>query len=99
MRTATLICILAAVAATTACGDDIVEEITNTVDCEDVCSRYADCFDKDYDVSACIDRCEDKADADENQETRLERCDDCMDDKSCTSTAFACTTECLGLVP
>jgi len=83
----------------TACGDDVVEEITNTSDCADVCERYADCFDDDYDVSECTDRCEDEADASEDQEERLEACESCIDDESCSSAVFECTTECAGIVP
>jgi hypothetical protein len=82
-----------------ACGDDVVEEVTNTSDCADVCERYSECFNESYDVSACTDRCEDEADADENFESRLDACETCIDDESCTAAVFECTTECAGIVP
>ena len=75
------------------------DEVEKRITCADVCNRYEECFDDGYDTSACIDRCEDDATADEDKERRLETCEDCMDDRSCTSTVFACTTECVEFVP
>jgi hypothetical protein len=80
------------------CGE-AVDEVTNTVNCASVCDRYAECFDSDFDVEGCTDRCEDDADASENREQRLEACNSCIDDRSCTSATFACATECAGIVP
>lgn len=79
-----------------ACGDDVIDDITNTIDCTDVCQRYSDCFDENYDVSACVDRCEEDADVDD---ARLERCENCIDDESCTAALFECTADCVGIVP
>lgn len=81
-----------------ACGE-AVDEVTNTVNCASVCDRYADCFDNDFDVEGCTDRCEDDADASENREQRLEACNSCIDDRSCTSATFDCATQCAGIVP
>ena len=85
-------------AALVACGDE-VDEVTNTITCTDVCERYSDCFDDDYDVDACVDRCEDEATPDEEKEAELEECDACIDDESCASAVFECTTECAQFVP
>lgn len=98
-RVFSVACALGAVWLATACGDDVIDEITNRVTCADVCSRYRDCFQSDLDVRDCTERCEDEADASENHEERLERCDDCMDEESCTSAIFECTADCVGLVP
>jgi hypothetical protein len=71
----------------------------NTITCADVCSRYKDCFDSDYDVSSCTDKCQSRAGSDDDKESQLNQCDSCIDDKSCTAAAFSCATECVGIVP
>jgi hypothetical protein len=78
---------------------DTVDEVSNKIDCHSVCKRYADCFDSDYDIDGCEDKCESSADSSEAREAKLESCDDCMDDRSCKSTAFSCVDECVGIVP
>jgi len=83
---------------TTACSDD-AEEVVNRVTCSDVCERYADCFDTSYDVESCVDRCTNDATADEEKEERLEVCQACIDERSCSSAVFNCTTECAPFVP
>lgn len=85
-------------ASSIACGDD-ADEIVNTITCGDVCERYADCFDEDYDVDACTEECENEATPDEEKEAELEECHACIDDESCTSAVFECTTECAQFVP
>lgn len=80
-------------------GCSAEDVISNTIDCNDVCSRYKDCFDSDYDVSACTQECEDDASSDADKERRLEECDDCIDGLSCTETVFECSGECAGIVP
>jgi hypothetical protein len=80
-------------------GCDGTDEITNTITCGDVCERYAECFDEDYDVDACTERCENETTPDEEKEAELEECDACIDDESCTSAVFECTTECAQFVP
>jgi hypothetical protein len=75
------------------------DEIENRITCADVCNRYQECFDDDYDVSACVDRCEDDATADEEKEQRLETCEACIDDESCASALFECSTDCGQFVP
>lgn len=78
---------------------DTVDEVHNTVDCQGVCSRYADCFDQSYDVDGCTDRCKGSADTDEQRQAKLRACDDCIDDKSCTAATFNCAANCAGIVP
>jgi hypothetical protein len=85
-------------AAVVGCGDT-VDEVTNSITCGEVCEQYADCFDADYDVDGCIDRCENDATANEDQERRLEICDACIDDRSCAEATFNCTDDCVGIVP
>ena len=78
------------------CGE-AVDEVPNTVNCGSVCKRYSDCFDADYDVDGCTDHCEDQADASENREQQLESCNACIDDRSCASATFSCSTQCAGI--
>jgi hypothetical protein len=78
---------------------DAVDEITNSIDCKQVCQRYADCFKSDYDVDGCADKCENSADNDEDRERKLETCNACIDDRSCTDATFNCADDCLGIVP
>lgn len=85
-------------ASAVGCGE-AADEVTNSISCGEVCARYSDCFDADYDVEGCTDRCEDQADASEDKEQRLEICDACIDDRSCTEATFDCTDDCVGIVP
>lgn len=101
MRTAHFVgplLVLVATFTVAGCGDD-PEEIVNRVTCKDVCQRYADCFDSDYDVGACTDRCTQDTTASEEKEERLELCHECIDDESCTGAVFGCTAECTPFVP
>jgi hypothetical protein len=101
MRTAHFLApmlLLVATAGVTACSDD-PEEVTNRITCKDVCQRYADCFDSGYNVESCTDRCTADATADDEKEERLELCNECIDDESCTGAVFDCTTECSPFVP
>lgn len=78
---------------------DTIDEITNTISCHSVCDRYSECFNADYDVDGCTDRCENDASSDEDREARLKSCNDCIDERSCTGAAFACADNCAGIVP
>jgi len=80
-------------------GCSAADKVSNKIDCHSVCKRYADCFDSDYDVDGCEDKCENSADSSEARETKLEKCDDCLDSHSCTGSAFSCADECVGIVP
>lgn len=72
------------------------DEAEQAIDCNQICNRYSDCVDDDYDVSACRDRCEDMLDEDPNG---ADECEACIDDRSCTGAVFNCAAECAGIVP
>lgn len=74
-------------------------EIDRLTDCQDICQRYADCFDSSYDVSSCRNRCADSARDSETFDQDVDECENCLDDRSCASATFACTGECSGVVP
>jgi hypothetical protein len=80
-----------------ACG--VEQEIENEIDCQEICQRYSDCFDADYEVSACQDRCESDVDSGELTFDEVDACSDCIDDRSCASGTLSCATECVGIVP
>lgn len=98
MRKLTMILCLVAAPFAIGCENPITE-IDESVDCMDVCERYRSCFDNDYDTATCRDRCEGLVDADGGRPRAANDCDTCMDDRSCASSVFACTTECAGILP
>ncbi|MCG5053285.1 MAG: hypothetical protein KA712_10040 [Myxococcales bacterium] len=80
--------------ALASCGE--TEELIN---CQRVCARYESCFDDDYDVGACRSRCETQSDEEAGFEEKVNACESCIDDESCTSATFSCATTCAGIVP
>jgi hypothetical protein len=90
-----LICssLLAIAAGFSACSD-VTDPVTTKIDCSSVCDRYKECFDDDYNTGKCKDDCENLAEDNDAKQDQLDQCDDCMDDKSCTSATFACAGQC-----
>lgn len=75
------------------CGDDgPLESISNSIDCNQICNKYSECV-TDIDVSECTSHCQEKADGSEATEDRVQACEDCLDDTSCTE-ALGCWAEC-----
>lgn len=77
---------------------DEADKVENKITCGEVCSRYRDCFDSDYNVDQCTDSCEAEANANQAKDHRLEVCNTCIDDQSCTAAAFDCATDCSGII-
>ena len=71
----------------------------NAVDCHRICKRYADCFDPNYDIAACESTCRSHARSDANYQHTVGTCEACIDDVSCTSAIFHCSSECSTVVP
>jgi hypothetical protein len=82
-----------ALASVSGCSD-----IEEAIDCADICNRYADCYDIDYDTGACASRCRANADDDRDFADAANACETCLDDRSCTGS-FVYTEECRGVVP
>lgn len=79
---------------------DSADRIDNRLDCRQICDRYAECIDDDYDVGACREQCRDSANDDGDFEGRVEECSDCIDNgDSCAADTFQCAAECVGIVP
>lgn len=78
------------------CSDNAVDR---AYDCDQICDKYRDCADANYDDGACADRCRDNAGDDEAYEDKADECQACIDDRSCVGAAVGCATECAGIVP
>jgi hypothetical protein len=81
-------------AGTVSC--DAVDE---AFDCQDVCSRYHDCYDSSYDVGKCRDSCRARAANDPSVKQAADTCESCIGDKSCISATFDCGASCSNIVP
>jgi hypothetical protein len=79
--------------AALACSD-----AKNVVSCAEVCDKYKSCINSDYDVPSCTSRCEDKANDSASRQDQLDSCNSCIEDRSCTSAVFNCTTECATVI-
>ncbi len=73
-------------------------EAERTYDCAQICDKWAECYDDDLDETACVDKCEDKGDADADFEMQANECEACIDDSSCVEATFDCTDECAGVI-
>ena len=93
-------CLAVSLIGSVSCSEDNdpIEQFDEAADCHDICDRYQECFDKDYDTDKCRNSCETRAD-DPDHRDQEERCSDCIDAASCTGAAFSCATDCLGVVP
>jgi hypothetical protein len=86
---------------TSTCGPTrtVIRAIDSAFDCHGICKRYQSCFDSDYDVSACADRCRDAAAKDSDYRRKAEKCAECIGDKACTKATFSCGFQCAAVVP
>lgn len=98
LRLGFLLAFLGASTLLVACSDT-VDEVQAHFDCHSICQRYADCFNADYDVDGCQDKCENSADDNDARQGKIDSCADCIDDRSCTSATFNCADACAGIVP
>ena len=68
-------------------------------DCQAVCSKYKECINNSYDVGKCRSDCREKAANNTDFKRKADTCHACISDRSCTSSTFNCTDDCLGIVP
>jgi hypothetical protein len=73
--------------------------ISTAIDCHSICSRYSDCYDSKYDVSACESRCRGHAADDANYNRTASECSACIGDRACASATFSCSGQCSSVVP
>lgn len=76
------------------CGD-----VETAFDCQAVCSRYASCYDANYNVALCRDKCRAEAKNDPEIRSKADQCEACIGDKSCISATFNCGATCGAIVP
>lgn len=85
-------------AAVVGCSE-AADEIESQIDCPSICKKYSDCYDKDYDVEECSSDCKAEFDKDPEYINKIDACDSCIENKSCSESTFQCADECLGIVP
>jgi hypothetical protein len=71
----------------------------NLFDCQNVCTRFRDCFDSTYDVGQCRDTCRANSEKDPSTQQKADSCESCIGDKSCAESAVTCSVACMGIVP
>lgn len=98
MRFTMMITTVLALTAAVGCSNPI-DAIDERVDCRNICDRYRDCYDNDYDTEACRDRCDERVDGEGGDPNAADRCDGCLDDRSCVEATFSCVDECAGIIP
>lgn len=82
-----------------ACSDDEpTEQILTPDNCQRACSRYAACFDANYDVTACTNRCTVNVDNATITAQTSEDCLDCIGDSSCLSSVYNCSDICVTVI-
>lgn len=78
------------------CGSDSFDAAK---DCQQICQKYEDCVDSDFDVSACANNCRDRADVDSAFDAKADACESCIDtNESCAESGAQCTAECAAVV-
>jgi hypothetical protein len=66
-------------------------EVTEALDCDQMCRQMQACIDGDIDVHDCAERCEDRVD-DSALADKLDACTDCLDrDPSCSEAVEECS--------
>lgn len=85
---------LAILSSTSACSS-----AEHAYDCNQICDRYKECFDKDYDTTTCQSKCRSHASDDTTYAKHAESCQSCIEDRSCVGATFSCATECSDIVP
>jgi hypothetical protein len=85
-----------ALGLTVGCSDDdddpaLIDEVADP-NCADICDAFDACV-RDIDIGLCVDQC-DAATEVEAIGDQAERCEDCLDDQSCTD-ARSCWADCV----
>jgi hypothetical protein len=83
-------------ATTLANGCGTADEV---FDCQSVCTRYRDCYDSNYDVDGCRQKCRTNSENNSSIRHDADQCEACIGDKSCLSATFNCAGSCSSIVP
>jgi hypothetical protein len=79
------------------CAENPIQTIDRSSDCAEICDRYKDCLSSDYNTEKCRDRCTDMKDP--KGTDKIDRCQKCIRDSSCSGSVFKCASDCVGIVP
>lgn len=71
---------------------------TSLDDCDAICSRYRSCFDSEYPVADCNNRCS-AARNDRYFAADTENCRSCFFGRSCNAADYTCSAACDWIVP
>jgi hypothetical protein len=75
------------------------DSVETAFDCQQVCTRYRDCYDSSYDVDKCRSSCRSRAANDPSVRQAADTCESCIGDMSCLSATFNCAGSCSNIVP
>ena len=92
-----LAAVLAFAAGASGCSDD-TETLFTGDNCDDACSRYAACYDINFDVNACTDRCENALDNDTVTVEITDQCLECIGVDACLATTYSCSAACGAII-
>lgn len=68
-------------------------------DCQQICNKFEDCVDSDFDTSACADRCRDLSDGDSDFQSKRDTCEACIDaNEACAEAGTQCAAECAPVI-
>jgi hypothetical protein len=95
-KTVILAALFLGVGLTAGCSDDedepsFIDEVVDP-NCADICDTFDACV-RDIDVGRCVDQCDTATEVDAVAD-QAERCEDCLDDRSC-SDARGCWADCV----
>jgi hypothetical protein len=80
-----------------ACSENPIQTIDRSSDCAEICDKYKDCLSSDYNTAACRDKCTDMKDP--KGTAKIDRCEACIKENSCSGSVFKCSSDCVGIVP
>ena len=88
---------LLSIASLFGCAENPVKTIDRSSNCAEICDKYKDCLSSDYNTAKCRDNCTDMKDP--KGTAKIDRCQECIKDSSCSGSVFKCSGECVGIVP
>lgn len=67
-------------------------------DCSNFCERVHECVDSNLNVDGCEKACTNWADGDDDRESKVESCSECLSDNdACSEASRRCTADCTGI--
>ncbi len=75
------------------------DSVETAFDCQQVCTRYRDCYNSSYNVDNCRSSCRSRAANDSSVRQAADACESCIGDMSCLSATFNCAGSCSNIVP